>query len=481
MSSSPFPPASHRRRTLLALLVVTIGCGGTGPKCTDPVEDDSLYILCQGHDNLYWINTRGQQIDQINVCVPESYLSETGADGTGGEIDLEEWVNDTEDLDFLRTLCVEQCKIATWDEANSKCDPYNDAANEFNWEIENHLGQPTPDPLMAIAEPWRLTCASPSALLASAPWKTAVVPAGAPAWPGTHDIVSVACGDFGDCADLFTARIGEVLYYDDSVALWGVDMGYADYLAMTSTASSRLEIKILNPGGTLSSDTHDVNGRMEYSTSDCGQTECPFYLANLTLTNMEDTWELYSESLSTDIYISGISIQLRRPTLGVWNTSTNQVYVGKERFDIFVHVTHQVGREPPVDGGYLITNVDGIFGEILEGGGIEIRNLVAGDGTDVEFEADIVYDTLVGEPPTADSGLGSAIIAPSGAGLPLFSLADASSDPDGDIDARIWFVDGIARTGDYVIPIGTHEISLRVIDSRGATDYDNRTVEVLSP
>jgi hypothetical protein len=474
MSSVPIAPASHRCRAVLALVIGALGC--------KPVpEPDGLYILCQGHDDLYWINSRGQRTDQINVCVPESYLDETGAEGTGDEIDLEEWVNDTEDLDFLRTLCVEQCKIATWDEASSKCDPYNDTSNEFVWEIENYRGQPTPDPLMEITEPWRLTCASPSALLANAPWETAVVPAGAPAWPGTHDLVSVACGDFGGCADLFTAEIGEVLYYDDSATLWGADMGYADYLATTSPESSRLEIKILNPGGTPSSDTYDVNGRIEYSAPDCGQTECPFYLANLTLANTEDTWGLHSENLRTDIYISDISIQLRRPTLGVWNTSTNQVYVGKERLDIFVYVTHQVGHEPPVEGGYLITNLDGNFGEIVEGGGIEIRNLVAGGGADVEFEADIGYDTLVGEPPTADSGLGAFIIAPSDAGLPIFSITDASSDPDGDIDAKIWFVDGIARTADYVIPLGIHEVSLRVIDARGASDDDKRIVEVLSP
>jgi hypothetical protein len=488
MSSHPLTPVSLRRRALLALVIGAVGCGGTGPSCLPPGEPDSLYILCQGHGHLYWINNRGEQTDQINVCVPESYLNETGAGGTEGEIDLEAWPNDTEDLEFLRTLCVAQCKTATSNDAESKCEPYRDTANEFDWEVENYLGQATPDPLMYITQPWRRTCASPSALLANAPWETSVVPAGAPVWPGTQDTVSVACGDFGNCADLFTAPIGEVLYYDDTSMLWGADMGYADYLATSSTTSSRLEITISNPGGTPSSDTYYVEGRIEYSAPDCGETECPFYLANLTLTNTEDTWALYSEKLSngddgegTDIFISDLSVQLRRPTLGVWNTSTGQVYLGKERSDIFVYVTHQVGDEPPVEGGYLITNADGIFGEIEEGGGIEIQNLVASDGTDVAFEADIVYDTLVGEPPTADSGLGSTVIAPTGAGLPISSLTDASSDPDGDIEVKIWFVDGIARTYAYIIPIGSHEISLRVIDERGATDYDERIVEILSP
>jgi hypothetical protein len=470
MSSHPFARVCHRRM-LLGLVAGAIGCG-EGPK-----ERDSIYIQCHGQGNLYWINSRGQQTDQINVCVPEVYLNETGADGTGGEIDLEEWVNDAEDLDFLRTLCVEQCKISTWDAPNSKCDHHD----EFVWEVANYLGQPTPDPLMQIAEPWKLTCTSSAAALANAPWETSVVPPGAPVWPGTQDTVSVACGDFRGCADLFPAAIGEVLYYDDSAAPWGANMGYADYLATTSPASSELQITISNPGGASSSDAYYVNGRIEYSAPDCGETECPFYLANLTLTNTEDTWGLYSENLRSDIFISDISIQLRRPTLGVWNTTTGQVYLGKERSDIFVYVTHQVGHEPPVEGGYLVTNVDGIFGEIDGGGGIEIQDLVAGNGTDVEFEVDVVYDNVVGEPPTADSGLAASITAPTDDGLPISSLVDASSDPDGDIDAKIWFVDGIARTDAYVAPIGSHEIALRVIDARGATDYDERIVEVLSP
>jgi hypothetical protein len=474
MSSHAFTPAFYGCQALLALVVGVIGCGEVkGP--------DSLYILCQGHYQLYWINSRGKQTDQINVCVPETYLNETGAEGTEGEIDLEEWVNDTQDLDFLRTLCVEQCKITTWDNPNSQCEQYNDTANEIVWEIQNYLGDPTPDPLMHIAQPWRRTCRSPAAALADAPWGTSVVPPGAPVWPGTQDVVSVACGDFRDCADLFTAAIGEVLYHDDSATLWGANEGYADYLATTSPASSQLEITIANLGGAPSSVGYGVNGRIEYSAPDCGQTECPFYLANLTLTNTEDTWALYSENLGTNIYISDISIQLRRPTLGVWNTTTNQIYLGKERFDIYVYVTHQVAAEPPVEGGYLMTNVDGIFGEMDGGGGIEIQNFVVGNGTDVKFEADIAYDTLVGAPPTADSGLSSSMTAPSSAGLPISSLRDASSDPDGDIEAKIWFIDGIVQIDDYVIPAGSHEISLRVIDARGAIDDDKRTVEVLAP
>jgi hypothetical protein len=77
--------------------------------------------------------------------------------------------------------------------------------------------------------------------------------------------------------------------------------------------------------------------------------------------------------------------------------------------------------------------------------------------------------------------MGATVIAPNVLGLPVSNLTDASSDPDGDIDSKIWFVDGVARTSPYVIPLGSHEFALRVIDKRGATDVDTSVVEVLSP
>lgn len=231
----------------------------------------------------------------------------------------------------------------------------------------------------------------------------------------------------------------------------------------------------------------DVDGRVEYSAPDCGQTECPFYLANLTLSNTTDTWKLFAENYDddegegADVYIDDITVQLRRPTLGVWNTSTNQVYMGQEWVELYVMVTHQIGADSPVQGGYLVTNADAIFGEIGAGGGIQILDLVVDDGSNVKLEADIIYDTLAGEPPTANHGMGSTVMAPDAGGLPVSQLPDFSTDPDHDIESRLWFVDGVKRLSSYVIPPGKHELALRVIDERGATDVDESTVEVLEP
>jgi hypothetical protein len=470
-------PRITPRRIFLALVIGAIGCGGTGPKCEqDPY--DGLYIWCKGHDALYYINNQGRQVDKVSLCLDETLLNETGVGGTGSEIELAEWINDAEDLNFLRTACEEKCKQLTWDPDNSKCSPYDGNI----WQIENYNGDPTPDPLMEIHDPWHLHCWASGATLAPSPWETLVIPAGASiAWPGTSEYVTLDCENFDTCATHFYAPIGEGLYYDDTAEFWGADMGFADYLATTSATSSRLELRISNSEGAPSSDMQDVDGRIEYSAPDCGKTKCPFYLANFTVSNMEDTWGLYSEDIGADIYINNITVQLRRPTLGVWKPSTNQIYVGPERMDIYVWVTHQIGGESPVEGGYLVTNADAIFGEIDPGGGIQILDLVAGDGSNVELEADLRYDTLAGEPPIADHGMENAVMAPSVDGLPVSSLTDASSDPDDDIEEKIWFVDGVERVSSYVIPPGSHTFALRVIDERGATDVDESVVEVLSP
>ena len=430
---------------------------------------------------MYYINNWGQRVYRVTLCLGEAFHAESESGGTGGEIELANWDNDIEDIEYLRTLCEAKCKEVTSDESNSQCSPYSGNI----WEIENHAGISTPDVLMKISDPWLLTCRTDLANLAPAPWETSVVPPGAPAvWPGTDEVVSLDCDDFSACAAQFDAPIGEGLYYDDTAEFWGPDRGFADYLATTSAMSSQLEITILNPEGAPSSDSYNVDGRIEYSAPDCGEAECPFYLANLTVSNMEDTWELYSENIgseSAEVHISGLSVQLRRPTLGVWKPSTNQVYMGAERIDIYVLVTHQIGDGSPVEGGYLITNGAAIFGELDGEGGIAILNVVADDGSNVKLEADLVYDTLVGEPPTADQGMGSIVVAPNTLGLPVSHLADASSDPDDDIDSKLWFVDGVVRTVPYVIPPGSHEFALRVIDQRGATDVDTSVVEVLSP
>jgi hypothetical protein len=262
----------------------------------------------------------------------------------------------------------------------------------------NYEGKIVPDPLMKIKDPWHLHCRLPKAKLAPLPWETKVIPvAGAPVWPSNDLPIEIGCEGFETCAKEFAAPIGMFLYYDDTATWWGADMGYADHLATTSPGSSTLELTIVNQGSTPSSDSHEIGGRIEYSAPECDESTCPFYLANLALANTTETWALYSEDFKEDVYITGIAMQLRRPTLGVWNTSSYEFYVGTERVEAYVSGTVQIGSGSPVEMGFLVANVEAIFGEIGPEGAIEVLHFVADDGGYLALEVDLDFDKVVAE------------------------------------------------------------------------------------
>jgi hypothetical protein len=90
-------------------------------------------------------------------------------------------------------------------------------------------------------------------------------------------------------------------------------------------------------------------------------------------------------------------MQLRRPTLGVWHTSSNEFYVGSERVEAYVSGTVQVGSGSPVEMGFLVANVEAIFGAIGPEHTVEIRDFVADDGGNLALEVDIDFDIIAAE------------------------------------------------------------------------------------
>jgi hypothetical protein len=374
----------------IILMVFTAGCGKS-----DPERDKGLYAYCDGTaDGLHYIHGISHQaISYFSLpCLGPEFFSETGDTGdTGsGEISLSEWTNDTEDIDALRTMCVEECQ----NHAGGECEQKDGKM----WQIRNYKGDIVPDPLMKIRDPWHLECTLPKAKLAPLPRKTQVIPvASAPVWPNADLPIVVGCEDFETCANELATPIGMFLYYDDTAVPWGADMGHADHVATTSPGASMLELTIVNQGSTPSSDSHEIGGRIEYTAPDCDESTCPFYLANLALSNTTETWELYSESLKENVYVTDIAMQLRRPTLGVWNTSSNEFYVGAERIDAYVSGTIQIGGGSPVEMGFLVTNVEAIFGEIGAESTIKILGFTADDGGNLALEADLDFDLIATE------------------------------------------------------------------------------------
>jgi hypothetical protein len=378
--------------TAIMLMALASGCG------EDAKPDMGLYVYCDGRaDGLHYINGLSQEaVYYFSLpCLGPEFVSETGGTGSG-EIDLGEWTNDTADIDVLRTMCVAECLS----HGGIECEQNNGRV----WQIKNYEQKILPDPLKKIMDPWHLHCKLPVAKLDALPWETQVIPvASAPVWPSDEVRVEIGCEDFGTCAKEFAAPIGIFLYYDDTAVPWGADMGYADHLVTTSPGSSLLELTIVNRGSAPSSDSHEIGGRIEYSAANCDESTCPFYLANLALANTTETWELHSENLQEDVHVTNIAMQLRRPTLGVWKTSSNEFYVGIERAEAYVSGTVQIGSGSPVEMGFLVTNVEGIFGEIGAQGTIEIRGFVADDGGNLALEADLDFNVLAMESlPIAD-------------------------------------------------------------------------------
>src|SRR5690606_33446090 len=99
--------------------------------------NDGLYVYCEGNGNLYYTNNLGDKVYNFSLpCQGKPPIYETGVEGTDTVIDLAEWTNDTEDIDYLRGLCAADCNSRKGDK------------NCFgDWEVQNYQGYPTPDPL----------------------------------------------------------------------------------------------------------------------------------------------------------------------------------------------------------------------------------------------------------------------------------------------------------------------------------------------
>lgn len=298
--------------------------------------------------------------------------------------------NDTEDIDYLRTMCVAECLSHD----GTECEQTDGKL----WQIRNYEKKIVPDPLMKIKDPGHLHCKLPEADLAPVPRQTNVIPIDdASVWPSNGLPIELACETFEACSRKFAIPVDMFLYYDDTTTPWGADMGYADHAATTSPGSSKLDLTILNPNSAPSSDSNGIGGRIEYSAADCDENTCPFYLADLALSNVTQTWELYSENLQENVYITDIALQLRRPTLGVWNTSTDEFYLGVERVEAYVSATVQIGAGSPVEMGFLLANVDAIFGQIGPEGTLEILDFVVDDGGNLALEVDLDFDIIAVE------------------------------------------------------------------------------------
>jgi hypothetical protein len=288
--------------------------------------------------------------------------------------------------------------------------------------------------------------------------------------------VSLTCSDFVTCGELFENYVVSHLVPQHMTDLVDNE-SEAEYLATSSsTSSSALELLIDNPPGP-SSESNWVGGRIEYTAHACGGSTCPFYLGNLTVTNGSDVWDLYSDAESDDVDIENIKIRLRRPVLGIWRPSTNEVYLGDEMLDLVVEFDVTVGGGPPTSMTVYATNNGTVFGE-LDNDAVEFLDLTITDG-DWDATLDLDFDSVDGKPPTASITLASTVTLPTGVTtLPLSNITETSSDPDNDLEYKLWIIDGTQVGPDYEMGLGSHTVRLEVRDERYALDSVEQTVSI---
>lgn len=191
-----------------------------------------------------------------------------------------------------------------------------------------------------------------------------------------------------------------------------------------------------------------------------------------------DTWDLHSEALDADVTVTNLHARLRGPTLGVWRPATGEVYFDDQMLDLRVDFDLAVADEPAAVVTKYVTNDGGLFGIRHGNHAIELINLSVRD-EDLEAYATLNYDSVDGSPPVARFTLPpTVVLGPRDAGLLVASIPENSTDPDDDLDWKLWLIDGQQVAPGYVIPAGLHTLRLEVRDSRFAFDEQEQPVTI---
>ncbi|MBC8067297.1 MAG: hypothetical protein IAG13_03100 [Deltaproteobacteria bacterium] len=293
---------------------------------------------------------------------------------------------------------------------------------------------------------------------------------------GATTPVPLDCDLNGDCVDWFVPTLAPFVLTPGAGTFIEPETRGAHYLAVEGTGSS-VAIDVDMPGSAAGiDDSEPMFGLAEYTASDCGDTVCPFFLANLIAYNSFTSWEL---QLQPDIggkikkHVSDVQIDLMQSTLGVLHTGLGKVAFAPGALQLRVQLDLSAnGGSTYGDGTHatFIENVAYAFADYDDGAltlthAFPVQN---GFGT---LTLDVVPDEY---PPVAIHDLMSTEACDTPGGLTLDGTHDLSTDPDNDIASADWFIDG-SRCGETcLLPAGSHRVALEVRDERGAV---HRTTE----
>jgi hypothetical protein len=446
---------------------------------TDP-GFDGVYVNCMNHNspgglddggdggddgepNYWWLqdNGLGASCPTPGNCFKEYYGHIGGIcinDGVpaGVQVDVfEDWnagnyPSSVEEV--IRAKCSELCV------SNNQTNAFSPVCEDENWTaVVTNLGWSPQDG-------YNCTLPQPTNALdldgSSIPWNLV---------GGSSSPSPVDCNLDGDCADWFYPRVlgfiapgsaGIIAPHTRSAHLFAAEGG-----------GSQLALEVdMSGSGTGIDDTEPLYGMAEYTWLECGESVCPFYLANLSAYNTTDTWDIRIEvgSLRIEKQISNVQIDLVQSTMGVQNMALSKVAFapGSLRFRVELTIDCQSCN---TDGNgthvAIIENEDYVFAE-YDGGTLTLQHefAIQSSGT-----ATLTVEVVPGEfPPTAAHDLGTVEACDDAEGLVLDASRSFSTDPDDDVAFEMWWVDGLPVGHGAVIPVGPHTVSLEAHDSRGA-------------
>lgn len=179
--------------------------------------------------------------------------------------------------DYIRERCSEICAdkdtILGQDMLPNQCDDENwsGVLTEDNWQRDDGrnclvalgLNEDDPD---GSDFPWDLV--------------------GGPTSP-----VPLDCDLNADCVDWFRPNVAAAVLTPGQATFIEPETRYAHYLAVENGSNLFLEMDPFEEGQGAH-DTEALYGLAEYTSIECGDAVCPFYLANLSAYNTVDSWEL---------------------------------------------------------------------------------------------------------------------------------------------------------------------------------------------
>ncbi len=263
-----------------------------------------------------------------------------------------------------------------------------------------------------------------------------------------------ACYPDSACTAAFAAPIGLALRDPSRLA------GETDHRATLADTSLDLDL-----AGTRIH--HPLRGQARFSAGTCETGPCLLYLASLDLDDAgaRSRAHLGLVDLAVPAVLEALEIELLRPALADLDPTTGALEFPAGALELRVQLAISAGGQ--IDPGprqLLLRNPIPVHGRLVDGGlRLTTEFPLASLGS---ARLDLEFQTTAHPPVAAFSPPPELAAGPLPHDPDAPSPLHAAHDPDGDLAALIWVVDGVP--GALQLPPGEHELALWVADRRGA-------------